>query len=253
MRAFLIAAIVAFLAATACSGSQRVDDDAIEASNFHYQLSIGHWQAREVPIAIRELNTALELNPGNRDAIFLLGFIYQGRKNYSETERLYRRALELDPEWYEVMNNLGTVYIEQRRWEEAEVLFHELTGAPTYATPGHAWNNLGWAQFNQRLFTEALESFMMAVEFQPGHCLAHNNLGLTYEELGNDRMAAQSYEGAIDRCDDYQEPYYRLGALLVRIGRDVDRGYGLLQQCFDMAPDTMIGLRCAEYVAPDDW
>lgn len=80
-----ILALVALLAA--CSGSQRRPDaETLRASDFHYQLAIGHWQAQEIPTAINELQQALQLHPDNIDALFLLGFIYQGRLNYAETE-----------------------------------------------------------------------------------------------------------------------------------------------------------------------
>lgn len=252
----LIATLALATAVAACSGAdrqRRPDDDDVQQSDFHYQLAIGHWQAQEIPVAIRELNTALEHNPYNDDALFLLGFIYQGRLNYAETERLYLRALELDPDRYEVTNNLGTVYLEQGRWHEAEALFHQLTAAPTYATPGHAWNNLGWAVFQQRRYDEARDAFEMAIRFQPEHCLAYNNLGMTYEELGMDRQAAGAYEDAITRCDDYQEPYYRLPLLLIRLDRDLERAFELLETCVELGADTTYGMRCQEYLAPSDW
>lgn len=253
LRLAPFAAAVALLSA-ACTGPQsRPDEEAIEQSDFHYQLSIGHWQASEVPIAIRELNTSLELNPDNKDALFLLGFIYQGRRNFAEAERLYRHALSVDPEWYEVTNNLGAVYLAQERWVDAENVFRELTAAPTYATPGHAYNNLGWALYNQGLYSEALENFDLAILFQPEHCLAYNNKGLAYEAMNNFRQAVGAYEDAIQRCDDYQEPFYRLPVLLIRLDRDVDHAFELLAQCVELGAETPIGLRCNEYLAPDDW
>ncbi len=225
----------------------------MEASHFHYQLSIGHWQASEVPTAIRELNTALELNPNNRDALFLLGFIYQGRRNYAEAERLYLRAIEVDSTWFEVQNNLGVIYLEQERWLDAEELFRDLTGAPTYATPGHAYNNLGWALYRQNLYSEALENFDLAIMFQPEHCLAYNNKGLTYEAMSNYRPAVAAYTEALERCRDYQEPYYRLAVLLMRLDRDPERVSELLDQCIELGDSTALGMRCYEYIAPDDW
>lgn len=241
------------LAIGACSGTQtRADDEAVEASDFHYQLSIGHWRANEVPTAIRELNTALGLNADNVQALFMLGFIYQGRRNYAEAERLYLRAIELAPERYDIQNNLGVIYLEQERWLDAEEVFRALTAAPTYTTPGHAYNNLGWALFQQRFHAEALENFDLAILFQPEHCLAYNNKGLVLEELRNYRPAVGAYDEAITRCEDYQEPYYRLAMLLIRLDRETERAFELLDSCVEMGENTPIGMRCFEYVAGDD-
>jgi Tfp pilus assembly protein PilF len=241
--------------AIGCSGtqSQQLDEDELDASDFHYQLAIGHWQANEGPIAIRELNTSLEINPNNEEALFLLGFIYQGRRAYAEAERLYRRALVVRPDWHEVLNNMGVVMLEQERWIEAEELYRDLTNMPTYATPGHAYNNLGMALYEQRIYSDALANFDLALMFQPQHCLAHNNRGMVLEELGNDRAAAGAYEDAIEQCDDYQEPRYRLPLLLMRLGRDQERALELLTECVELGTDSPIGLRCQEYVAPSDW
>ncbi len=241
--------------AIGCSGpqSQPLDEQQVEASDFHYQLAIGHWQANEGPIAIRELNTSLEINPDIEDALFLLGFIYQGRRAYAEAERLYRRALEVRPEWHEVMNNMGVVMLEQERWVEAEDLYRQLTNMPTYATPGHAYNNLGMSLYEQRLYADALANFDLALLFQPQHCLAHNNRGMVLEELGNDRAAAGAYEDAVEQCEEYQEPRYRLPLLLLRLDREHERATELLTECVELGEDTPIGLRCQEYVSPSDW
>ncbi|MCB9508106.1 MAG: tetratricopeptide repeat protein [Myxococcales bacterium] len=254
-RARLAAGLALLLAlgVAACGGSQKRADEAHEQADFHYQLSIGHWRAHEVPNAIRELNTALELDPNHQEALYLLGFIYQGRYNFAETERLYRRALEVRPDWYEVMNNLGTVYLMQERWPEAEELFRDLVAAPTYSTPGHAYNNLGWSVYKQGRVSEALEYFMLATRFQPELCLAYNNQGIANAELGNPRGAVEAYGEAISRCADYQEPRYRLALLLYDLGRDADRASALLEECVALGDTTPIGRRCDEYLHPSDW
>jgi Tfp pilus assembly protein PilF len=243
-----------FVLAAGCSGTQRpLDEEQIQASDFHYQLAIGHWQSNEGPVAIRELNSSLEINPDNEQALFLLGFIYQGRRQYAETERLYRHALLVRPEWHEVMNNLGVVMLEQERWAEAEELYRDLTNMPTYVTPGHAFNNLGMALVEQRRLPDALENFELAIMFQPEHCLAHNNRGMVLEELGNFRAAVGAYDDAIELCGEYQEPHYRLPLLLLRLDREPERAIELLMTCVELGEDTPFGLRCQEYVAPDEW
>ena len=245
--ALLLAAGVLLLAA--CGSTQRADDAVIQQSEYHYQLAVGHFNAREVPIAIRELFQSLELNPENAQAHFLLGFIYHGRRDYRTAIGHYEEALRLQPGWHEVRNNLGVIHIEQQDWDAAVELYRELINVPTYQTPGHAFNNLGWALYNQGHHHEAREFFRMAVDYQPEHCLAWNNLGLVNEELGDLRTAQRAYEQAIRRCSSYAEPRFRLGVMLFRDGSEVNRAVSLLRECIDLAAETRLGDRCEEFLA----
>ncbi|MFT4704800.1 MAG: Tfp pilus assembly protein PilF [Bradymonadia bacterium] len=249
VRALLVCGCATFAAGTfGCSAAtQARQEEANEQSDFHYRLSIGHYNAQEVPIAIRELNHSLELNPENVDALYLLGFIYQGRRDYEEAERLYTIALSLADERHDIRNALGTVYLETERWEAAEELFRALTRIPTYFTPGHAHNNLGWALMSQGDHSQAVEQFELAVLFQPELCPAYNNRGIAQEELGLLRAAERAYEDAIERCSSYAEPRYRLGVLLWREG-EIEAAEELFEECEDMGPNSDFGRRCAEYL-----
>lgn len=246
-----IVALLTLVALAACGAQQQARDEvAAEQSSFHYQLGIGYYEEREVPMAIRELNQAIEIYPENDAALFLLAFIFQGRRDYEEAERLYLRVMEVAPDRMDVRNNLGTVYLEQGRWEEAAERFRELTRMPTYQTPGHAHNNLGWALYQLGDVRGALEQFELAVMFQPDMCLAYNNQGLMYEELGNVAAAQRSYERALrGDCTSYQEPMFRLGALLAVHQIDMTRAVELFGQCYDVSPESTFGMRCAEYLS----
>ena len=252
MRLVVIAVVASFLLTIACSGPQQRDEELIEQSRYHFELAQGHYRASEIPVAIRELLTSLDLNPDNVDALFLLGFIHHGRREFAEAERRYARAVDLAPERYDIQNNLGTVFLEQSRWEEALEVYEDLISEPTYMTPGHAHNNLGWAHYNQGRCREALDHFDFAIMFQPDHCLAYNNRGLALECVGDVREASRAYEGAVERCATYQEPRYRLAMLLLQLDRQVERAYTLLEECNDIMPESDYGRRCLEWLSPDD-
>jgi Tfp pilus assembly protein PilF len=244
-----IATIVAFVASVACTGPQQREEEMLEQSDYHYQLGVGHFQAREIPNAIRELLAAVEIRPEYPAALYLLGFIYQGRLDYPEAERYYLATLALEPEALEVKNNLGTIYLAQERWEDAEEIFRALTRTPTYITPGHAHNNLGLSLMRQGRAREAVEQFDMAIMFQPELCLAYTNKGEALESMGVHADAIESYEDciALSGCNDYQLPRYRLGIMLLEAG-DTMGGLGYLAECADIAPSTELGERCVEYL-----
>lgn len=241
-----LAALFALLAGS-CAGSQP--NLLEEQSDYHLQLAYGHWDGGEVPQAIEELELALAIDPQNTEAHYMLGFVYSGRQMYSEAIQHYRQALLLAPDRLEVKNNLGVVYLQLQRWDEAASVFEELVEVPHYATPGHAYNNLGWAQLNMGQARDALSSFEMATYLQPDLCLAYNNQGIAQEELERPEQAAEAFEEAIRRCPRYPEPLYRLGRIRHGQGQH-DRAQQLFSQCVDLVPHTALGRRCQEYLEP---
>ena len=234
----------------ACAGPAAEDTaEAARQSDFHYQLSLGHYRAREVPHAIEELTEAIRLYPQNPDAHFMLGFIFQGRQEYTRAIVEYRRALELRPGWFEVRNNLGSIYLATADWQAAIDIFLPLTEEPTYRTPGNAHNNLGWALFKMRRYDEAAEHFRSAVQFQPELCQGYNNQGLTYEALGQPADARKAYESCLARsgCKRYAEPRYRLANLLLTSG-DVEGALAQFQSCAEAEVGTQFADSCREYL-----
>jgi type IV pilus biogenesis/stability protein PilW len=240
----LVTLVVLGLGACASNEPQLLE----ETSDYHVQLAGGHWGAGEVPQAIEELEIALAIDPNNAEAHYFLGFIFSGRRMYPDAIQHYRQALLLDPDRYDVQNNLGVVFLQMERWEEAEEQFQALTEATHYETPGHAYNNLGWAQYNQGRLRDALANFQMATYLEPDMCLAYNNQGIALEELGRATEAARAYEEAVTKCRTYAEPRLRLGRLLQVEGRWAE-SWPLLQQCVELAPNSNIGDRCREYLA----
>jgi Tfp pilus assembly protein PilF len=218
-----------------------------DQSEFHLQLAYGHWEVGDAPQAIEELQISLMLEPDNAASHFMLGFIYSGRQMNNEAIQSYRQAILLEPDWHEVINNLGVVFLQLERWEEAMPLFEELTRVPHYGTPGHAYNNLGWAQYNMGLHRESLSNFEMATYLQPDLCLAYNNQGLALMALERSRDATEVFEDVIERCDSYAEPHFYLGRLRQLEGR-YEEATTLFERCETLEPRSNLGRRCNEFL-----
>ena len=237
--------LVVCLAASACSApeAERLEDQ----SGFHVELAYGHWAAGEVPQAIEELQLAVAIEPENPDAHYMLGFVFSGRQMFSEAIQHYRQALLLQPDWHECQNNLGVVFLQLERWEDAIPLFEELTNIPSYQTPGHAHNNLGWAQLQLGRTREALSNFQMAQYLQPDLCLSYNNEGIALLELEREREAIEAFENAVQRCDSYAEPRFYLARLRQAEGLFAE-AETLFRECSELVPEGNLGRRCREYL-----
>lgn len=49
--------------------------------------------------AINELNKVLEINPGNSEAYYNLGLIYENKNQYEKAREMYEKALSIDPDY----------------------------------------------------------------------------------------------------------------------------------------------------------
>jgi type IV pilus assembly protein PilF len=243
-----IAALVLLLTMVpACSGADKKKDQIQQDAQWHYEMAAGYFEANEIPLAIRELTFALERNPNHEQAHYLMGFIYMGRRNYPKSIQHFQEVLRLNPQYHFAKNNLGTVYLAMERWQDAEVLYLELLDEPLYTTPELAHNNLGWAYYNLRRYSDALEHLRMASFLKPELCLADNNMGLVYEAMGNRREAASMYRRAINKCPvNYQEPHFNLGKIMADDGDP--RAFAHFERCVELAPGSLIADRCREYL-----
>jgi type IV pilus assembly protein PilF len=242
----LLLSFMAFLSCVACAATEK-KNNLLQDADWHFQMAAGYFDSHEIPLAIKELNTALTIEPNHENAHHLLGFIYFGRRNYGKALVHLKQAVAIKPTFHSARNNLGTLYLATERWEEAIGEFSQLVDEPLYPTPELAHNNIGWAQYNQNQLARALESFRMAVFLKPAFCLAHNNSGLAYLRLRNELQARKSFERAIKKCPtNYAEPHFHFGKLLEQEGDSTSQQH--FQRCIEISPESNWALRCQQYL-----
>ena len=92
------------------------------------------YAARQNPMAVEYLTTALTLEPNNTNAMYALAMYYQERQEMDEAEEMYRRMLDVNSNSADAWHNLG--YIEL-------TFYHDYDRAITYfdsalaSDPGH--------------------------------------------------------------------------------------------------------------------
>ena len=214
-----------------------------EQADFHYKLANNFFYDHNTVMAIRECYAALEIDPNHADAHHLLGFLYFGRKQYADAISHFQKAIEAREDFYEAVTNLGAVYLAQKRWEEAIEQFEKLTRMQLYPTPSVAHVNLGWALYNLRRYSEALEHYKLALFLNPQLCLGHNNLGLLYEAMGDETLAVECFERAAKACPRYAEPLFHMGRLLAAAGQ-MGRASEAFTKCHELEPESQLGRRC---------
>jgi tetratricopeptide (TPR) repeat protein len=98
--------------------------------------------------AVAELTRLTNMNPGNADAWFNLGFLHDKADRLEDAERCFRRAVQLKPKLDRAWYGLGLVLIRAGRLEEA------------------------------------IEALKQNVKLQPFNPYGYYQLGMTYHHLG---------------------------------------------------------------------
>ena len=74
--------------------------------------------------------------------------------------------------------------------------------------------NSGVHFYNQREFSKATQAYQKVIELDPAYVEAYNNLGITYQMIGNIDRAFEAYEKTIKINPKYEKGYNNLGTLL---------------------------------------
>jgi protein O-GlcNAc transferase len=206
----------------------------------------------------------LRQDPGNVDAIHLLGVLaHQGKQDESSVTLIkaaiskrpdaaifhynladalcalerddeaiaeYTRAVEIEPKYVQALSNLGNLLNNKHRFAEAEPYCRRATEIdPTGAV---AWNNLGNSLRGINRFDESEKAYLKAITLQPTFAEAHNNLGLLLGRLGRLDEAAALFRNSLELHPANATIHINLGLVHVGLGRYEDAG-----DCFQTAID----------------
>ncbi len=232
------------------------------------QTALGHHQAGRLAQAEALYRQVLQLDPGQPDALNLLGAIalQSGKRqaaadlfgraikarpaepvfhnnlglSLKDLDKLdqaaasYRKAISLNPDYLEAHYNLGNVLQIQGKPDEASASYRKaLALKPDYA---EAHGNLGSALQAQGKLDEACASYRKAISLRPDFVEAHGNLGNALQEQGKPDEASASYLRALALKPDYFKARGNLGKLLQEQDR-FDEAIDCYRQALALKPD----------------
>lgn len=144
-----------------------------------YRLHCGGW----LDEAQRAYRAVLERDPGNADALYLLGEISNSARRHGDAVALLERAIAAKP---------------------TEAAFHAELGSAFYA---------------QGRYAEAARAYTSAVRLDPGDPAARVNLGSALEQAGDDASAETAWREALRRDPGCAAAACNLASLLAKAGR----------------------------------
>jgi protein O-GlcNAc transferase len=178
--------------------------------------ALKHHQAGGLNRARQLYRRILAADPGNADAVHLLGVASLQIRRLDEAEKLLRQAIRLAPQRAEIHNDLGEVLAARHQYPEAQACFEEAVRLrPDYA---EAHNNLGLAYHVQGRAAAALKCFFQAMRLRPDFAEPFNHAGIIAFRERQPDQAILFFQKAIRLKPDYAEAVGNLG--LVYLAQD---------------------------------
>lgn len=177
------------------------------------------------PEAIRRLGNIVQANPGDIDALSVLGDLLRTDKRYAEAAEAYTRALEVaegdspgDWRFYYVR---GIAYERGKEWPKAEADF--LRALELRPDQPQVLNYLGYSWVDQGVNLEpALQMIEKAVAAAPNDGYIIDSLGWAFYRLGRYADAVEALEQAVQLRPDDPEINDHLGDAYWHAGRRLE-------------------------------
>jgi len=212
---------------TQSSGSVLSDASAIQTARRLHQSG----RRTEAQALCQQI---LSADPGNFDALFILGVISNETGNNGRAMELLRQAVQANPSNPFVHNSLALVLDTEGQADEAATFFRKaISLKPDFVV---AYYNLGTSLAKRKEWQEAESLFRKVISQNPRYFLAYHNLGTVLEAQGQFSDAADCYHNAVLIKPDYHEACYRLSKLLLVSGR-LDEARQCVLRVLALKPD----------------
>ncbi len=167
-------------------------------------------------------------------ALLAQAFALQNAGRLDEARAGYAAVLEAEPGNFDAVHMLGVIDLQTGRNAEAVERLREAVRLGP-GQPG-AHNNLGEALRRVGRLEEAADSFRTAIERWPEYAAAHFNLGMLLHRLGRAGEAEASVRRALELAPEWAEAHGALGAVLAEAGR-LEEALASAQRAVALRPD----------------
>jgi len=209
-----------FAAILACCAGPSVDRK--KEADARMRMGVTYLEQRNLPMAMRELAKASELDPGNPEIDMVLGLVYQARGDMSKAEEHLRRAIDKKPDYADARNNLGIVLAGRKAWDEAIREFEAAAANVMYSTPERAYFNLGEAYRAKGDPSKAEGAYRRALWANDRYAPAYTALSGVLGGQGKWNDAASVLTRCVEVLPDYAPGWMELGRAWLRLSRPAD-------------------------------
>ena len=229
----------------------RVDDALAELERLAAQypqatlvaLWHGHaWRTKgDRRAATREYLRALELAPGNAQALVALGDMHNDAGNLVQAAGYYQRAIEAAPQF--ALAHRKAAATEVQRLRHGAAIQHLQAFLELEGDDVEALNVLGVEQFLNEDHDGAIETLERVLQIDPDNGKAHFGLGMVLSDRSAEHDRALVHlRRAIDADPSNPTAYYLLGRVLI-VEENLEEALAALQRSLELSP----GLADAHY------
>ncbi|MBF0213118.1 MAG: tetratricopeptide repeat protein [Magnetococcales bacterium] len=165
-----------------------------------------------------------------------LGVLLQNQERFQEAEGSYREAIRIRSDFVEAYNNLGMVLAKQERFDEAESCYCQAFALKPES--GNAFNRGNLHRARHRS-AEAEAAYREALQLDPNHAEAYNNLGVLLQESNRIEEAGIAFREALRLKPDYAGAWNNLGGLNSQGAENLEEAARCYQQAIHLQPDTV--------------
>jgi predicted O-linked N-acetylglucosamine transferase (SPINDLY family) len=199
-----------------------------------FDLAVQHHQAGHLREAEQIYRQVLAREPGNFDAIHLLGMIAYQSGRREEAVDLIRQAIAIHPNFPEAHSNLGGIFADLGRRDEAVASYrHAITLNPNL--PG-VQNNLAGVLLERGDLDQAIAAYRCSLALRPGDAEIHQRLGNALSAAGRVGEAIAEYRQAIALRPEYAEAHCNLGIALTSTG-EKDQAIAAFRRAIALNPN----------------
>ncbi len=238
--------IVLFVVLVGCAPATNGSKDSRQAqADMHFKLAAAHLQNNNPTYALKELLSAVELDPDNSEIHVALAQAYQKKNAYNQAETHYFKALSLSPDNPRYQNNLGALYLDMKQWDQAIEYFDKAAANLLFLNVHIAVTGKGYAYFQKQNYPQALAAYKEAERLAPRYAIAYFYESEVYRVTGQSDKEQIALSKVIDLAPQYLDARYRFAVLLAQ-NNDLAGAREQLQTIINRAPVSEIGVKARD-------
>ena len=238
---------VVCLFAAILAGCAGPSVDRKKEADARMRMGVTYLDQRNLPMAMRELAKASELDPENAEVDMALGLVYQARGDLSKAEENLRRAIDKKPDYADARNNLGIVLAGRKAWDEAIREFEAAAANVMYTTPERAYFNLGEAYRVKGDPANAEGAYRRALRASEQYAPAYIALSAVLGGQGKWKDAASILTRCVEVLPEYASGWMELGRAYLRLSRPAE-ALKAFDKVLAVSRDPEVRKQAAEYV-----